>query len=775
MRGTAERHGALPAELSSFIGRRRDLQEIKTRLASARLVTLVGFGGVGKTRIALRTAADVERGLPDGVRLVEFGGLSDPKLVAKTVMAAVGLRDESGVWAVSRLIDHLADKRLLLVLDNCEHLIEACAVMAESLLRGAPELRMLATSRQPLGVTGEQVVPIGPLALPAADDATALARVAQAEAVALLLERANAAGADLTVTSANRADVVELVRGLDGIPLAIELAAVRLRTLGLSQLVARLNDRFQLLTGGSTAVPARQQTLEATIRWSYDLLGADERAVLRRLSVFPASFSLEAAERVCGAGTDRAADVLAALMTLVDRSFVTVERSEGDVRYRLHETMRAFALLRLREAGEVHRARRAHLEFFAELCRHADSDGHEADDSARLAHLQELDVEADNIRGALRYCLADDDGAEIGLEMAAGLGRYWANRALSEGVHWIDALLERDGTDEAVRGRALFVRGYLAVTQGDHAAGLRAVRHAETIAEAANDEVLLVRILATHAALLVMAGDVDAARRASTRAQQCADRLNDDVAFIAAAQSEALIASLDGDFERMRDIGIEAARRCREINEIYMISTHFTSAGMASMLLGDHSAAESSLSEALEATLVLDDEPGLVMRLQALASNAAMADDAVRAARLLGAAETLRFQGAYRISPFIQHFVEQATTSAKSKLGTDGYEREFGAGAELDRDEAVALALGTKKAPSLGTAPATSTSPLSRREQEVAELAAHGVSNKEIASRLFVSERTVETHIYHILNKLGLASRTKIADWVFPDSAGGPQ
>lgn len=769
MGGGARRHGNLPAELSSFVGRRHQLQEVKTRLATSRLVTLLGPGGVGKTRLALRTAADLERGVPDGAWLVELGGVTDPKQVPEAVMASLGLRDESGQWPLSRLIDHITTKDLLLVLDNCEHLVDACAVLADSLLREAPKLRILATSRQPLGVSGEWIVPIDPLSVPQTDGPLVLERVAQSEAVALLIERAGAAGVDLPLTEENVTNVVELARRLDGIPLAIELAAVRLRSLGLEQLLARLNDRFRLLVGGSAATPARHQTLEATIDWSHDLLGVEEETVLRRLSVFPAPFSLGAAERVCAAGELPAPDVLNALTALVDRSFVNMERTPGPASYRLHETMREFALLKLRAADEERPTRQAHLRYFAELCRRANSDGREADDESTLASMQALDVESANIRGALQFCLADPDNLELGLEMATGLGRYWTNRSLSEGVRWMEALLERRGGDEGARGPALFVRSYLAVAQGDPVAGLEAVAEAARIARDRRDDVLLVRILAMDAALHVMDSDLPAARGSSGEAQELADVLDDDIAKIAAAQSEALIASLDGDFVRMQEVGLAAAERCRRMHEVYMLSTHLTSAGVASMMLGEHGAAESTLIEALKATLVLDDRPGLVLRLQALAGNAAMAGQAERSAQLLGATDSLRTQGGYRVSPFIRPLLEQATKLAKAQLGVERYTRALIEGTHLDHDAAVALALGTKIVRQADPSP-KAADPLSKRERQVAELAAERLSNKEIASRLFISERTVETHIYNILNKLGLNSRGKIRDWVRPPS-----
>jgi DNA-binding NarL/FixJ family response regulator len=446
---------------------------------------------------------------------------------------------------------------------------------------------------------------------------------------------------------------------------------------------------------------------------------------------------------------------------------VNPERGGGDARYRLHETTREFALMQLRAAGEEAVARRTHLSFFAELCRRAESDGRVADTETTLANLEALEVEADNIRAALRYCLADPGSVQTGLEMTAGLGRFWTNRALSEGVHWIESLLERDGGDTTARARALFVRSYLAVAQGDQTAGMQAAGEAVQLTRG-SDDVLRVRILATYSALHVLHGDISAARRWSEEASTLAGILDDDVALAAAAQAEALIASLDGDFVRMRDVGLAAAERCRRVHEIYMLSTHLTSAGVGSMMLGDHTAAESFLLDALRATLTIDDRPGLVMRLQALAANAAMAGQAEHSARVLGATDMLRAEGGYELSPFIRPMVDHAAAVAAAQLGAEWYERERNRGAHLDHEAVVRLALGTDLTPTTPDPAPARTNPLSRRERQVADLAAIGLSNKEIATRLFVSERTVETHIYNILNKLGLNSRTKIAEWVLP-------
>ncbi len=758
--------GNLPAELSSFIGRRRDLQEIKAALTGERMVTLVGPGGVGKTRLALRSAADLQRGIADGAWLTEFAGLRDPRLVTKAVMTSLGLRDESSQWPVSRLIEYVASKRLLLVLDNCEHLIDACAVLAEAILREAPSVRILATSTQPLGITGETVVPVSALPLPDADPRVSLEAIGQSEAVALLVERARTAGAAFEVTADNRPAVVELTRRLDGIPLAIELAAVRLRSLGLDQLVERLIDRFGLLAGGGRTAPPRHQTLEAAIAWSHDLLEGHDRAVFRRLAVFAGSFSLEAAERVAEGAGIAPTDVMDILARLVERSFVLREGTSGRARYRLHESMREFAALRLAEADEEDAAEDAHLAFYAGLCRVAELDSPAADPASQVALLDDLDREADNIRVALRRCLADADRAELGLTMAAGLEQYWRNRAVTEGAYWIDALLGRAGGDDAARRRALHVKIVLAVIQGDHQGGLDAVAQATAIARPFETDGLSVRILTNQAALQVIAGDVPAGRTTSAQATALAARLGDDMSFIAAAQSEAFIAGLDGDFVRMRDVGLAAAARCRLRNELFMLSTHLTSAGMGALMLGDYAAAEAALIEALHASLAVDDRRGLVIRMQMLASCAASGGNAHRSARLLGACEMLRLEMGAQPSPFTAGHVATAQERTAAILGRDGYKQLIQEGMALDREGAVALAIGKSAVRAVPRTATKSADPLGKREREVALLIADGLSNKEIASRLFLSERTVETHVYNILNKLGFNSRVNIASWV---------
>ena len=456
--------GKLPAESTSFVGRRRLLTEVKAAFANTRLLTLVGPGGVGKTRLALRAAADLSRTVSDGVWFIDLAGLEDPHLVPKAVIISLGLADKSGQWPTSLLVTHLASRQALLVLDNCEHLLDAIAVLADVVLKEAPGVHLLATSRQPLGISGERVLQVPPLTLPGEGSGSA-----ESEAVALFLARSADAGIKFEETDATRQLVSDLCRHLDGMPLALELAAVRLRTIGLKELIERLSDRFALLTGGSRAALPRQQTLMATIDWSHDLLSGQEAAVLRRLAVFPSDFGLDAAEAVAAGTTIDQSSVLELLSSLSEKSFVARMPAAAIARYRLHETMREYALLKLRDASEQATTMKAFVRFYFAMCKV----GEEAAQSVSVVEwLKRMDGEADNVRAALAHCLNGPDHA-VGMSMVGSLLWYWTARATSEGVYWLDRFLERKDGDPATIAHALYARGFMAMTQGDAATARR--------------------------------------------------------------------------------------------------------------------------------------------------------------------------------------------------------------------------------------------------------------------------------------------------------------
>jgi predicted ATPase len=347
-----QRSGNLPAEAASFLGRRHELAEARRMLTVARLVSLVGPGGVGKTRLAVRIATDLGRAFPTGTWLVELADVRDPALVSNAVMAALDLRDQTATEPVALLRSYLRDKQLLLVLDNCEHVLDAAARVIDDVLRAAPGVRVVATSREPLSVPGEHVLPVPPLELPS-PHGQSLAEASRSEAVRLFVERAAAAAGSFQLTDANRTAVVEVCRRLDGLPLAIELAAVRARALSPDQIRDRLSDRFDLLTGGSRAALPRHQTLRTAIEWSYDLLAPAERTMLMRLRVFAGRYSLDDVEAVCCCDDLPAGQALDLLSSLLDKSLVGKQDAAGVAWYRLHETMREFARLKLRESGDA--------------------------------------------------------------------------------------------------------------------------------------------------------------------------------------------------------------------------------------------------------------------------------------------------------------------------------------------------------------------------------------------------------------------------------------
>jgi predicted ATPase/DNA-binding CsgD family transcriptional regulator len=750
--------GKLPAESTSFVGRRRLLAEVKAALTGTRLLTLVGPGGVGKTRLALRAAADLGRTVRDGVWFIDLAGLEDPHLVPKAVITSLGLADKSGEWPTSLLVTHLASRETLLVLDNCEHLLDAIAVLADVVLKEAAGARLLATSRQALGISGERVLQVPPLTLP--EDGSGSA---QSEAVALFLARSADAGVQLDDSDATRALVFELCRHLDGMPLALELAAVRLRTIGLEELIERLTDRFGLLTSGSRAALPRQQTLRATIDWSHDLLSGQEKAALRRLAVFPSVFGLDAAEAVAAGTTIDRSHVFELLSSLVEKSFVTRMPIAAVARYRLHETMREYGLLKVRDAKEEAAAVNAFIRFYSTMCSVAEA-------AAQSVHvvewLKRMDNEADNVRAALRHCLNGPDHA-LGMSIVGSLLWYWTARATSEGAYWLDLFLERREADASALARALYARGFMAMTQGDAAAARPVLDEAEVNARAAGDLSLVARILAVSAGVRVMAGDLEGAQSQLRDAKTLAGGLDDPGADAMLALTEGFVALLDTDLETLARVYSEWAPRARDRGDIQTLSYLVSSYGFALLQSGEPDKAQALFEESLGIERRLENRDMIVYQLGALACQAAMVGRPQRAARLLGAAESLQAETGIRLMRHLELLLAQARETISASLGSTALEAETQAGRRMAREEAIAYALEEKK-PSRPAPPSNRTSamPLSKREVEIAELVAKGLSNKEIATRVFLSERTIETHVSNILDKLGVNSRVEISSWV---------
>jgi len=460
----------LPVQLTSFVGREREMADVKTLLSRTRLLTLTGVGGSGKTRLALQAGADVLEAFPDGVWLVELGGLVDPASLPRTVASALGLREEPGRAVADTLADYLHTRTALLILDNCEHLVAACGALADRLLRRCVHIKVLATSREGLGIAGEHLYVVPSLPFPGADEAQDPETLHAYPAVRLFVDRARAHTPSFRLDVRTGAAIGEICRRLDGMPLAIELAAPRVRVLSPQQIAERLHDRFQLLTGGSRTALPRQQTLQAAIDWSHELLSDAEKLLFRRLGVFVSGWTLEAAEAVCSAEPLRQADILPVLTHLVERSLVVAEEQDGEARYRLLETIRQYARDRLVESGEAEAQRRAHRDYFRGLLERIED---ELFGPRSGLWFDRLERDHDNLRAALEWSLLAEPDGEAVLNIVSLLRWFWDARGYwHEGRAWVDAGLKANkGVPTAGRARALYVGGRLAHRQGDPAAG----------------------------------------------------------------------------------------------------------------------------------------------------------------------------------------------------------------------------------------------------------------------------------------------------------------
>ena len=463
---TVDRGAELPTPLTSFVGRERELDEVQRLLGEARLLTLIGAGGIGKSRLALAAAAGIQETYRDGVRLVALAAQADPELVSLAIAGALDVSEQPNRPILATLTAALRERQLLLILDNCEHLVDACAHTAETLLQGCPRLQILATSRQPLGMAGEVVWTVPPLSGPEPGELPSVEVLARAETVRLFVDRARAGRPDFALTERKAPVIAELCRRLDGIPLAIELAAARVRVLTVEQIAARLDDRFRLLTGGSRSALPRQQTLQATLDWSYALLSQPERTLFNRLSVFAGGWTLDAAEAVATGEWIETAAVLDLLTQLVDKSLVLVEVSTSDdqpeVRYSMLETLREYSRDRLAESGELDGVRGRQRDWARSLVEQSYREGMSA---RQVAWRVRLRSEHANLRAVLAWCREHD--AAAGLQIASKMSDFWEVGHLAEGLEWFQSLLARSPDATVVRARALARAGYHALQQSD--------------------------------------------------------------------------------------------------------------------------------------------------------------------------------------------------------------------------------------------------------------------------------------------------------------------
>ncbi len=774
----------LPASLTSFIGREREMLEAGRSLSMTRLLTLSGAGGSGKTRLALEVARNFLGAYPDGVWLVEFAPLSDPTLVPQAVAQALGMREQPGRPLEDTLKDYLRTKELLLVLDNCEHLVDAVARLAEALLSTCPKLRILATSREPLGVPGEVVWTVSPLSLPGAEGEPTIEGLMRYEAIGLFVDRARSRLPDFELTEENAGAAVRVCRRLDGIPLAIELATARMGALAMEQVAERLEDSLGLLAGGGRTVEPRHQTLRATLDWSHDLLGEAERVLFRRISVFAGGWTLEAAEDVgAGEGIEED-DVLDLLSRLVDKSMVVAERKPGGaLRYRMLEPVRQYAWEKLESDAakmatvpvgraaipEGERVRKRHAWHYLRLAERVEPELMGAKPAPWLAALGR---EVGNLRAALSWALdegSEDERVEMGLRLANALARFWDTHGPAEGRRWFEKGLDRVvQLPPEVRAEALREAGFIAVYEwdprsiemlaeafelykeiGDQADILLAVEHlGHALAHHATPEVAA-PIIAEVEALLKDSGDPNIEAHYAN--------------FLGFA------AEVESNHEETRLRWKEALAIYRELGDVRSIARCLPSLGIITLPHHDVEEAARYFEEGLAMVRDTRYKTMIFFHLMGLAAVAAHRGQARRAAKLFGASEVLQETGGFSLATLAssEYDYEGYLDLVRAGLEDEEFEAAWTEGRRMSIEDAIEYALGSEDTSAASEArDRAALDPLTRREHEVAVLIGQGFTNRRIAEEIGITERTVEVHVSKVLHKLGLRSRTQIATWI---------
>lgn len=670
--------GNLPLELDAFVGRSAELARLAEALEGSRLVTVTGVGGVGKSRLAARTAARADA--RDGTWRAELAAVRDPDLVAYAVVEALGLTDQTSRAPRELLLDRLAGRQLLLVVDGFEHLVDACAALVGELLRHTPGLRVLAVGRRPLEIEGERLFPLAPLG--------------DAEAVELFEERAAARVPGFELDDGNRSDVQELCRRLDGIPLAVELAAGRLSALSPAQLLSRLEDRFRLLTGGGRDALPRHRTLRTAIGWSHELCTSEERLLWSRLSVFAGRFDLEAAEYVCGGDglhADRVLDVLGALLA---QSVLAREETPAGPRYRMLDSVRAYGADWLAASGDADRLRRRHRDWYMGLATWCELDWF----SPRQAEVAaRIEAELPNLRRALEYCLTEPGETHLGQYLAGSLWFYWVGCGrLAEGRHWLERGVELDSDRDQSRLKALWVLGYVAILQGDTVSALTALQECREEALRTGNPTALAYAEHRAGCLALVSDDM---RRAETLLRSALDRyheigeLNSNVLM---GQVElAMALAFQGDLPAAVKLCEDVRRVCEDHGERWALAYALYVLAYEALAAGDPARARDLLVRCLDIAHTFHDLLGTVLALELLALVTTVQGDPAEAAVLQGAAARLwpsvglpLFGSAYYNVPH-----ERCEAGARERLGDERYEECVRAGERLGREAAVERAL----------------------------------------------------------------------------------
>ncbi|WP_062353471.1 ATP-binding protein [Herbidospora yilanensis] len=686
------RDGNLPAELTSFVGRSRLLTQIRQRIQQSRLVTVTGIGGVGKTRTALRVAHQLRSQFDDGIWYVDLARLQDPSMLHHTVRTALGLADQSSRTSGDSLADWLGDRTVLLILDTCEHMVEACAELIEDLQGRNPNLKVLATSRRSLNAAGESVIPIPPLPVPGDDPAES---PYNNDAVELFRQRATAVVPDFTVEENNVTSVAELCVRLDGIPLAIELAAVRLRALSVDQILGLLTDRFSLLAGASRTALPRHQTLRAAIGWSHELCEPPERLLWARLSVFAGDFELDAARYVCAGDTlppDRIMDVITGL---VDKSVLLSYNTVSGQRYRLIDTLRQYGEEWLDKLGETDNLRRRHRDYYLQLAER----GEHAWSGPRQVHwFVRMRQEHDNVRTAVDYCLSTNSEHRIGLELLSSLWFMWvACGFMREGRHYLERALGLSRQASKERCRALWTLAYVCNMQGDHDGATEAAEKCSSEALEVGDSgavIFATKMLGTSAMLKGDFKRATALLGVAIEFHKSGRELNPGL--LPAVAELALVLTYQGDYTEAETLVQDCLKICNERGELWIRSYAVWIQALIEIETDRPEQVKTSAREALRIKRHFHDVPGVLLCLETMARHAASSGEVAHAAYLLGASEhNWRASGLAQLgSPFLSDDFKRTIKECRETLGVKEFDRLFTAGQALSLEDTIAVALG---------------------------------------------------------------------------------
>ena len=689
-RASRSKHN-LPYQLTSFVGREQEIEQLEELVATNRLVTLTGAGGAGKTRLALEVASQAIGSFPDGAWLVELASLSDPGLVLPTLAGVLGLAERPGKRLIDTITDHLASKPLLLVLDNAEHLLDACVQLVDRILRCSSSVVMLVTSRQRLGLAGERTYRVPSLTVPETNQTLTPESVSRYEGVRLFVERAKLVRPDFDVTTENASAIASISARLDGMPLAIELAAPRLRSMSVEELSQRLDQRFALLTDGSRTALPRHRTLRSTIDWSYELLTEREQAMLRRVAVFAGGWTLASAEQVCAGDGIDASHVCEQLTPLVDKSLALTDERAGATRYRMLETVRQYALDRLRESGEETRWRGSHLAYFAAL---AEEFYEAVQGPKQLSWLARIEAEHDNLRAALAWSV--ESSPVEGLRLVRAMTVLWRIRGhLSEGREWLSRLLDAVPIDRRTlrHGHGLYAAAMLAILQGDYAAAQRHLQESLALFREVDDPIGVSRALGGLAYLSIEQGHYPQAEALARESVDCARAKGNRSGLYSSFGYLAIALHRQGEWAAARELYEQALEVARELGTPWEIGAALRKFGLAECDEGIHDPALKHLGEGMTILHGLSDRLGVIESLEGFACLAAATAPPRRAARLWGAADALRQETGYARSVYESVTYERQVKAVRATLAAEAFDQAWDEGRAMSLDDAVRYAL----------------------------------------------------------------------------------